>query len=167
MIRPGFALLLLAMLWLGASPVRAQDTIWGAVLLASNAAQPSETPPELRGLAERLGRIFGYNQWVVLGSSTEKIDDQVERMLIPTKHFSLNVKARRASSKEARLSAESHALSGQASDRGYIRQAGAGEPSVYPRPDACARAVGDRAKSAAVGLAAPWRRVGSAGLSVA
>jgi hypothetical protein len=102
MIRPGFALLLLAMLWLGASPVRAQDTIWGAVLLASNAAQPSETPPELRGLAERLGRIFGYNQWVVLGSSTEKIDDQVERMLIPTKHFSLNVKARRASSKEAR-----------------------------------------------------------------
>jgi hypothetical protein len=102
MTRPGFALLLLSALWLGEREAHAQDKIWSAVLLASNTAQPAETPPELRGSAERLGRIFGYNQWVVLGSSTETIDDQVERWLIPTKHFSLNVKARRASSKEAR-----------------------------------------------------------------
>lgn len=90
-------------LWLVSAPaVRAEDQIWSAVILASNAAKPAPTPRELAAFSERLKRIVGYNQLELLGSSTAPVTDRAEISLTPTAHFSLKVKARRASAKEAR-----------------------------------------------------------------
>ena len=84
------------------APAQADDKIWSAVVLSSNADKPSDAPAALRTVAERLKRVVGYNQLRILGSATKEIDDQKECWLVPTQHFSLKVKARRANAKAAR-----------------------------------------------------------------
>ena len=81
---------------------QAEDKIWTAVVLATNAASPKETPKELRDSLPKLKRIFGYNQFEVIGSASDKIEDGSELRLMPTQSFWLQAKARRATSKEAR-----------------------------------------------------------------
>ena len=94
---------LLAALTLGlAAAAHADDRIWTAVVLATNAASPKETPKELRDSLPKLKRIFGYNQFEIIGSASEKIEDGSELRLMPTQSFWLQAKARRATSKEAR-----------------------------------------------------------------
>lgn len=97
-----FSFLLIAVLGVIAPDLRGEDKIWSAVVLASNATHPKDPPAQLVAISSRLKRVFGYNQFEILGSSTMSIEDQVERRLDPTEHFSLNIKARRASAKEAR-----------------------------------------------------------------
>ncbi len=80
----------------------AEDKIWSAVLLASNVAQPKAPPAELDAVCKRLRNLLGYNQVEIIGSATAKIDDMAEVQLAPTSHFSMDVKARRSSAKEAR-----------------------------------------------------------------
>ena len=82
--------------------VRAEDKIWTAVVLATNAASPKETPKELRDALPKLKSIFGYNQFEIIGSASEKIEDKSDLRLTPTQSFWLQAKARRATSKEAR-----------------------------------------------------------------
>jgi hypothetical protein len=97
------ALLLFFLLLLSAVPsAQAGDRLWGAVLLASNVAQPKDGPVELKPVAARLKRVFHCNQFEVLGTDTEPLRDGAERTLIPTRHFWLTYKARRCSVKEAR-----------------------------------------------------------------
>ena len=81
---------------------QAEDKIWTAVVLATNAASPKETPKELRDSLPKLKRVFGYNQFEVIGSASEKIEHGSELRLTPTQSFWLQAKARRATSKEAR-----------------------------------------------------------------
>ena len=81
---------------------RAEDKIWTAVVLASNAASPKETPKPLRDFEPKLKRIFGYNQFEVIGSASDKIEDKSELKLTPTQSFWITAKARQATSKEAR-----------------------------------------------------------------
>lgn len=95
-------LLFLAATLAVAAPSRAEDKIWSAVVIASNSAKPKDPPAALGPVCARLTRMLGYNQFEILGSTTTTIDDRVERWLVPTDHFWLNVKARRASSVEAR-----------------------------------------------------------------
>ena len=78
------------------------DRIWSGVILATNPENPKEPPVELREFAPRLKRIFGYNQFELVGGTTEVIDELTENWLVPTSLFSLSVRARRAISKEAR-----------------------------------------------------------------
>ncbi|MCE9612177.1 MAG: hypothetical protein K8R23_18420 [Chthoniobacter sp.] len=78
------------------------DKIWSAVILATNSATPKEAPPELGEFTARLKRVFGYTQYELIGSVTEKIDDKSESWLVPSRNFWLQVKARHISSKEAR-----------------------------------------------------------------
>ncbi|MDB6153828.1 MAG: hypothetical protein JWL90_2281 [Chthoniobacteraceae bacterium] len=92
----------LFLILLASVSARAEDKIWSAVVIASNVGTPREAPAQLLPVINRLKRVFGYNQFEILGSTTTTIDDQVERWLIPTEHFWLNVKARHASAKEAR-----------------------------------------------------------------
>ena len=87
---------------LAAPQTSAADKIWTAVIIASNVEKPKESPVALRPVAERLKRVVGYSQLEILGSSTEEIDDCVEKWLLPTKQFSLKVKARRSNSSAAR-----------------------------------------------------------------
>jgi hypothetical protein len=87
---------------LSGGEAQAADKIWSAVVLSSNVDTPKETPGSLRSVSERLKRVLGYNQLEILGSSVKEIDEQVECWLVPTPHFSLKVKARRANAKAAR-----------------------------------------------------------------
>jgi len=57
---------------------------------------------ELREFLPRLKRIFGYNDFELVGSETETIDELTENWLVPTPVFPLSVTARPAPSKEAR-----------------------------------------------------------------
>ncbi len=94
---------LLVALALGTTAIsQAEDKIWTAVVLASNAASPKETPKELRASLPKLKRVFGYNQFEVIGSASDKIEDGSELRLTPTQSFWIQAKARRATSKEAR-----------------------------------------------------------------
>ena len=80
----------------------AEDKIWSAVVIASNAAKPGEPPPQLRAFAGRLKRVFGANQFELVGSTTETIDQAEENWIVPSPNFWFSVKARRATSVEAR-----------------------------------------------------------------
>ncbi len=86
----------LAALWLLAPEARAEDRIWSAIVLASETAQPKEPPAELQRVAKKIERFFGYNQLELIGSANKEIDEQFEKWLVPSQHFWLCVKARRA-----------------------------------------------------------------------
>ena len=94
--------LFLALAFAFVLPAKAEDKIWTAVVLATNAASPKETPKELRDSLPKLKRVFGYNQFEVIGSASDKIEEGSELRLTPTQSFWLQAKARRATSKEAR-----------------------------------------------------------------
>jgi hypothetical protein len=79
-----------------------EDKIWTGVVIATNSSSPKEPPPELREFSPRLKRVFGYNQFELFGSASNPIGDQAEKWLVPSQNFWLGVKARRATSKEAR-----------------------------------------------------------------
>ena len=84
------------------TPAAVNDRIWSALVVATNAAAPKDPPAELREFAPQLKRVFGYNQFELIGNATEIIDDKVESWLVPSQNFWLGVKARRCISKEAR-----------------------------------------------------------------
>src|SRR5437867_1147365 len=69
----------------------AGDAIWSALVLATNEAKPEAPPPELARFAPRLKHVFGYNQFRLIGSHTEILDDPSEHWLIPSKVFCLKV----------------------------------------------------------------------------
>ena len=94
--------LFLALAFAFVLPAKAEDKIWTAVVLATNAASPKETPKELRDSLPKLKRVFGYNQFEVIGSASDKIEDGSQLRLTPTQSFWIQAKARRATSKEAR-----------------------------------------------------------------
>ena len=79
-------------------PGVAEEKVWSAVLLASNAKKgemPKMTPSELAPNVSRLGKFFGYNQFEILGSATKAMDGQTERWLVPTQNFWVGAKATR------------------------------------------------------------------------
>jgi hypothetical protein len=92
----GLALLLLS------GVARAEDKIWSSVVIASNVAHPTEPPPQLVQVFQSLKRVFGYNQFEILGSATETADETEESWLVPSEHFWLSVKARRSTTRESR-----------------------------------------------------------------
>ena len=79
-----------------------EDHIWSAVILATNPPTPKPPPAELAGAEPELKRVFGYNQFELVGSSTELIDEENEHWLTPGKTFSLSVNAHRATAKRFR-----------------------------------------------------------------
>jgi hypothetical protein len=83
-------------------PTKNEDRIWSGLVFATNASDPKDAPAELREFAGRLKRIFGYNQFQLAGSASNAIDADGESWLVPSKNFWLGVKARPATSKEAR-----------------------------------------------------------------
>jgi len=84
-----------------ATSVASGDRVWSALVLATNSADPKPAPPELKALAPRMKRVFGYNQFELAGSASQAIGNQQESWLVPSKSFSLGLRARRAMSKEA------------------------------------------------------------------
>jgi hypothetical protein len=81
---------------------RPPDRIWSGVILATNPVVPKPIPKELREYEASLKRVFGYDQFVIVGTATEAIDEENEHWLLPVHSFSLEFNARRSGSKEAR-----------------------------------------------------------------
>lgn len=79
----------------------AASKIWSALVVATNAPDPKPAPADLRQFAPRMKKVFGYNQFELVGSASQEVGDQAENWLVPTKSFWFGLKARRSSSKEA------------------------------------------------------------------
>lgn len=67
------------------------DEIWTAVVLATKEKSPKEPPRWLARYEAKLQRIFGYNQFEVIGRSVERMRRSDGQWLIPTKQFYLEV----------------------------------------------------------------------------
>lgn len=67
------------------------DSVWSGIVFASNAAAASSPVPEIARLHGKLKDIFGYNQFDLLSHHLEKMDEPVERWMLPTKKFSIRV----------------------------------------------------------------------------
>lgn len=79
-----------------------EDQIWSAIVLASKVDAPSAPAPALRSFAPQLARVFGYNQFEIVGEHSATVAGKTELSLTPTKTFWLNLQARPASVKEAK-----------------------------------------------------------------
>ena len=78
--------------WVGASTARAEgETLYGALIMATNVEHPSQPPEELRSQAANLHTIFGYNEFRVLGNKRKPVTKVPEDWLVPSKQFFLRV----------------------------------------------------------------------------
>jgi hypothetical protein len=80
----------------GLGSASAEDSIWGALVLATNEKEPAAPPTELAPFAKSMRNVFGYNQFEVIGSHTQKVEDPDGSWLIPSKRFCLRVKIRKS-----------------------------------------------------------------------
>ena len=51
----------------------AEDRLWTAVVIANNVAQPKEPPAELKPIVARLKRVFGCNQFEIIGTDVKPV----------------------------------------------------------------------------------------------
>jgi hypothetical protein len=77
-----------------ATASRAAETVWSGLVIAENVEQPQPIPPELAGLERPLRRLFGYNQFQVIGQSRKALQTGQEDWLATSKFFRLHVDAR-------------------------------------------------------------------------
>jgi hypothetical protein len=75
---------------------QAQERLWAALVLATQAEHPSNPPAELAHVIGKVEKVFGYNQVEILGTSSKRLEEQGEHWLVPSQHFWLCVKAKRA-----------------------------------------------------------------------
>ncbi len=102
MTRTLVVLLALAACLFGPSRAHAGDQLWSAVVLARNLDKPAKPPKELKEVANRLERVFGYNSFEIIGTDTKPIEDGAKCELKPSTTFWLTLSARQTSAKEAR-----------------------------------------------------------------
>jgi hypothetical protein len=96
--RPLLALCILASL-AGSSAIAAAPAasppppphLWSGLILATNPAHPAPAPGRLQRYYGKLKHIFGYNQYDLVGESSQKLDGVNERWLIPSKDFYMSV----------------------------------------------------------------------------
>lgn len=70
----------------------ADDAVWVGLIYATNEESPAPPPRQLVGVAHKLKKIFGYNQFTLLGDQRRIVrNDQSEEWLVPGKPFSLSV----------------------------------------------------------------------------
>lgn len=80
----------------GAPP---SQTVWSALVVANNVAEPEETPAELRNIEETLKELFGYNQYTVIGQSKKAVVTGSEDWMAQSKYFSLHVDSKEGNDK--------------------------------------------------------------------
>ena len=92
-------LLAAAVLWLavGASDACAQqsaedgEVLYGALVLATRSEHPQPAPDALRDEAADMQKIFGYNQFQLLGEKKKAVPTGKEDWLVASRQFILNV----------------------------------------------------------------------------
>jgi len=76
------------------SEVPAAETVWSGLVIAENVTQPQPTSPELTRIEGALKKLFGYNQFQVIGQSQKTLKTGQEDWLATSKFFGLHVDAR-------------------------------------------------------------------------
>ncbi len=87
-------LVLISAILLGPTGVFAAESVWSGLVIAQNVSQPAPIPPELTRVEHALRRLFGYNQFQVIGQSTKTLKSGQEEWMARSKYFSLHVDAR-------------------------------------------------------------------------
>ena len=67
------------------------DVLYGALILATNAEHPNPPPDELRSQASNLEKVFGYNQFRLLGQKRKAVPNGTEDWLVTSPQFFLRV----------------------------------------------------------------------------
>ena len=78
---------------------QAAETVWSGLVIANNAAQPEETPIELKRVEGTLKELFGYNQFSVIGQSKKALVTGSEDWMAQSKYFSLHVDSKEGNDK--------------------------------------------------------------------
>ena len=92
-----FAALFFLLSIAGATAARAEDLMWGGLIVAENPPKDGgpnvspKLPPALAGREKQIGRIFGYKNLRVIGQAQQKIKTGEEDWLVPSKRFYLRV----------------------------------------------------------------------------
>jgi hypothetical protein len=96
MLRRASLLIAIFIIALGSSSVaiRAEQTVWSGIIVASNSGPPDSTAPELAPLEETLRQVFGYNRFHLIGEARKILKSGQEDWLATTKYFALRVDAR-------------------------------------------------------------------------
>ena len=79
------------------------ETVWSALVMANNRAEPTPIPAELNKLQGTLKRFFNYNQYQVIGQSRQELVTGDEDWQASSKFFSLHVQAQPPSKSPYRL----------------------------------------------------------------
>ncbi|HEY2102896.1 MAG TPA: hypothetical protein VGH08_06555 [Chthoniobacterales bacterium] len=74
--------------------IRAEQTVWSGIIVASNSGPPDATAAELVPLEGTLRQVFGYNRFHLIGEARKVLKSGEEDWLATTKYFALRVDAR-------------------------------------------------------------------------
>jgi predicted ATPase len=89
----------LALMVAGTNAVGSSQTVWSALVVANNVAQPEEAPVELKKLESTLKELFGYNQYTVIGQTRKAVVTGSEDWMAQSKYFSLHVDSKQGNDK--------------------------------------------------------------------
>ena len=78
------------------SAADAGETVWSGLVMAQNTPEPTPIPAELSRLEGTLKRLFGYNQFQVIGQSRQTLKSGDEDWLASSKYFSLHIDSKTA-----------------------------------------------------------------------
>ncbi|HEY0369774.1 MAG TPA: hypothetical protein VGC85_09275 [Chthoniobacterales bacterium] len=79
-----------------ATPTHAAEMVWSGLVMATNSPEPTPIPAELTKLEGTLKRLFGYNQFEVIGEKRTSLKTGDEDWLATSKYFSLHVDSKAA-----------------------------------------------------------------------
>ena len=74
--------------------IRADQTVWSGIIIASNSGPPEPTPTELTPVEATLRQLFGYTRLHLIGEARKTLKSGQEDWLATTKYFALRVDAR-------------------------------------------------------------------------
>ena len=89
----------LALMVAGTDAVAGTQSVWSALVVANNAAQPEEAPVELKKLESTLKELFGYNQYTVIGQTRKALVSGSEDWMAQSKYFALHVDSKQGNDK--------------------------------------------------------------------
>lgn len=81
----------MACLQAASAPARATEEIWGALIMATNAATPEAPPPELDPYLSKLRGIFGYNQFKIVAQESESVGDVGRQWKLASKFLTVRI----------------------------------------------------------------------------
>src|SRR4029453_4807433 len=83
----------ISVLCLTTPALQAAERVWSGLVMAENVTQPQAIPAELTRIEGSLKKLFGYNQFQVIGRSQKTLKTGQEDWLATSKFFGLHVDA--------------------------------------------------------------------------